>query len=270
VKQIAAILGKKAEVGSQSVKNVFITGAASGIGLATARRYAGLGWRVGLYDINREALAQVMADELFAQSHSGYCNVTDRDSIAAALADFAGGPGGKISLVVNNAGVLSAGPFTDIAADAHDLMIDVNVRGFTHVAQLAFPYLEGAPDACLVNLCSASSIHGIPNLAVYSASKFYVNAITQALHIEWQPFGIRVSCVKPLLVDTPMAHDVQANTNGKGSINLTPEDIAAAIERAATGSRVSYVVGSAARWWALLDKWLPEGMRIALTRRLIT
>ncbi len=252
------------------MKSVFITGAASGIGLATARRYATLGWRVGLYDINREALEQAMADSLFAQSHSGYCDVTDRDSIAAALADFASGADGKISLVVNNAGVLSAGAFTEIDANSHDLMIDINVRGFTHVAQLAFPYLKGAPDACLVNLCSASSIHGIPKLAVYSATKFYVNAITQALHIEWQPHGIRVSCVKPHLVDTPMAHDVQANTTGEGRISLTPEDIAAAIERAAGGSRVSYVVGSAARWWALLDKYLPEGMRIALTRRLIS
>ncbi len=252
------------------MKSVFITGAASGIGLATARHYAGLGWRVGLYDINRERLAELAADPLFANAQCGFCDVRERDSIASALADFAAGSAGKISLVINNAGVLSAGPFVGIDADGHDLMIDINVRGFTHVAQLAFPYLEGADDACLVNLCSASSIHGIPNLAVYSATKFYVNAMTQALHIEWQPHGIRVTCVKPHLVDTQMARDVQAGTTGEGAVTLTPEGIALAIEQAATGSRVSYVIGSAARVWALLDKLLPEALRIRLTRRLLS
>ncbi|MDJ0879940.1 MAG: SDR family oxidoreductase [Halieaceae bacterium] len=251
------------------MKSVFITGAASGIGLATARRFAGHGWRVGLYDINREGLAELMTDSLFANSHSGFCDVSDRSSIEAALADFAAGSDGKIPLVVNNAGVLSAGPFTGIDANAHDLMIDVNVRGFTHVAQLAFPYLEGTPGACLVNLCSASSIHGIPNLAVYSATKFYVNAMTQALHIEWANHGIRVTCVKPHLVDTRMARDVQDKTTGESKISLTPDDIAAAIERAVNGSRVSYVLGDGASTWALLDKLLPERLRIALTRRLI-
>ncbi len=252
------------------MKSVFITGAASGIGLATARRYAGLGWRVGLCDINRERLAELAAEPLFANAHSAYCDVRDRRSIESALAEFAAGSNGEIDLVINNAGVLSAGPFTEIDADAHDLMIDINVRGFTHVAQLAFPYLKATPGACLVNLCSASSIHGIPNLAVYSATKFYVNAMTQALHIEWQPHGIRVSCVKPHLVDTQMARDVQDRTTGDSPVTLTPDDIAAAIERAASGSRVSYVIGKAARVWALLDKLLPESLRIGLTRRLLS
>ena len=139
-------------------KSVFITGAAAGIGLATARRFASKGWYVGLYDRDRDGLALAMTSGDFPDAHSGYCDVTDRDSIEAALADFASHTNGLIHLVVNNAGVLTAGPFVDINPDDHDRMVDVNVRGFTHVAQFAFPYLRQAPGACMVNLCSASSI----------------------------------------------------------------------------------------------------------------
>jgi NADP-dependent 3-hydroxy acid dehydrogenase YdfG len=249
--------------------SVFITGAAAGIGLATARRFANRGWTVGLYDINLDALSQAASDGGLPDAHTGFCDVADRDSVSAAMADFAGKSGGAIDVVVNNAGVLTAGSFKDIEAAQHERMIDINVKGFTHVAQLAFPYLCKSTDGCLVNLCSASSIHGVPRLAVYSATKFYVNAITQALHIEWAPHGIHVTCVKPHLVDTPMAHDVTAQGTGSRDINLKPEDIAGAIEKAVSGRRISYVVGAPARVWAVLDKLLPEYLRMVLTRRLI-
>lgn len=250
------------------MKSVFITGAAAGIGLATAKRFASKGWFVGLYDINREALARAVVEGEFSNAHSGYCNVMERESISEALKDFASQTDGLIHVVVNNAGVLTAGPFADINPEDHDLMIDVNVRGFTHVAQLAFPYLRATPGACLVNLCSASSIHGVPNLAVYSATKFYVNALTQALHVEWEAHDIRVTCVKPGLVNTPMAHEVTKHSTRGQIVNLKPEHIAAAIDRAAHGKRVSYVVGRTVRLWALVDKFLPESMRIGVIRRM--
>ena len=250
------------------MKSIFITGAAAGIGLATARRFAAQGWFVGLYDINREALQAAMAGGEFPSACSGYCDVTSRESIDAALADFASHTNGQLHILVNNAGVLTAGPFAELSPSAHDLMIDINIKGFTHVAQAGFPYLKQTAGSCLVNLCSASSIHGIPNLAVYSASKFYVNGLTQALHIEWKRQGIRVTCVKPDLVDTQMAHDVKAAVAKDREIGLTPDDIAAAIDKAVHGSRVGYVVGAPARIWAAIDKFLPEFLRVKMTQRL--
>ena len=251
------------------MKSVFITGAAHGIGLATAKHFARQGCFVGLYDINREGLAAALADNEFPRACSGYCDVTSRESIDAALADFASQSGGQLHILVNNAGVLSAGPFTELAPAAHDAMIDINVKGFTHVAQAGFPYLQKTAGACLVNLCSVSSIHGIPNLAVYSATKFYVNGLTQALHLEWARHDIRVTCVKPDLVDTPMAHDVRAQAASERKIDLQPEDIAAAIDKAVHGSRISYMIGRAACIWASLDKFLPEFLRAKLTGRLV-
>jgi NAD(P)-dependent dehydrogenase (short-subunit alcohol dehydrogenase family) len=251
------------------MKSVFITGAAAGIGLATARRFAGQGYFVGLYDINQEGLASALASGDFPNACSGLCDVRSRASIEEALAEFAAHTEGKLNILVNNAGVLSAGAFAEITPQAHDLMIDINVKGFTNVAQAGFPYLQDTPGSCLVNLCSASSIHGISNLAVYSASKFYVDGLTQALHLEWNKHDIRVTCVKPDLVDTPMAHDVQAEAASERPIGLQPEDIAAAIDKAVHGHRISYVIGRAASVWALVDRLLPEFLRAAFTKRLL-
>lgn len=252
------------------MKSVFVTGAAAGIGLATARRFASQGYFVGLYDINQEGLASALASGDFPNACIGLCDVSSRTSIDAALAEFVAHTEGKLNILVNNAGVLSAGAFTEISPSAHDLMIDINVKGFTHVAQAAFPYLQNTAGACMVNLCSASSIHGIPNLAVYSASKFYVNGLTQALHLEWAKYDIRVTCVKPDLVDTPMAHDVQEQAASERAIGLQPGDIAAAIDKAVHGSRISYVIGRAASVWALVDKFLPEFLRAAFTKQLLS
>ena len=251
------------------MKSIFITGAASGIGLATARHFAAQGWYVGLYDINQTQIETLLAGNEFPRSCGGHCDVTSRESIAAALVEFTGNTDGQLQVLVNNAGVLSAGNFANIDPDDHDLMMDVNVKGFTHVAQVGFPYLRDTPGACMINLCSASSIHGVPGLAVYSASKYFVNAMTQALHIEWAEHDIRVTCVKPALVSTQMGNTVQANVTSAMTIDLAPEDIAVAIDKAIHGKRVSYVVGATARIWAVLDKFLPEAGRILLTRKLI-
>ena len=113
----------------------------------------------------------------------------------------------------------------------------------------------------MVNLCSASSIYGIPNLAVYSASKFYVRGLTEALNLEWADHDIRVTCVKPPVVNTAMGNVVSAQTGQKLGSDMQPDYVARAIEKAINGSRVSYVLGTPTKVWALLDKWLPEFVR---------
>lgn len=251
------------------MKSVFITGAAHGIGLATAQRFALQGYFVGLYDINREALANVMASGDFVQSCSGYCDVRSRESIDAAFADFGTHTQGRLDVLVNNAGVLSAGPFAELDPQALDLMIDINVHGLSHVAQAGFALLKQTPGACMVNLCSISSVHGIPGLAVYSASKFYVNGLTEALYLEWAEHDIRVTCVKPDLVSTQMGHAVTSGMGSERAIELTPEDVAAAIERAVNGNKIAYVVGRSAKVWALADKLLHGLWRTAFTKRLL-
>jgi len=250
------------------MKTTFITGAAHGIGLATARRFASQGWFVGLYDINRESLETLLGSGEFPRACGQYCDVTSRPSIEEALAHFASHTDGRLDLLVNNAGVLTSGRFEEIDPGAHDLMVDVNVRGLTHVAQAAFPLLKQTPGATLVNLCSVSSVHGLPLLAVYSASKFYVNGLTEALHVEWARHGIRVTSVKPPLVNTAMGHSVRPELMTKFSVDMQPEHVAEAIQLAAEGKRIGYILGTSAKLWGWLDKFLPESGRRSLVRYL--
>ena len=119
-----------------------------------------------------------------------------------------------------------------------------------------------------MNLCSVSSIHGIPLLAVYSASKFYVNGLTEALHIEWQPHDIRVTSVKPPVVNTAMGHQLDAKLTEKMAMNMEPEHVAEAIQMAVEGRRIGYVLGTSARLWGRLDRLLPESGRRWLVRYL--
>ena len=250
------------------MKTIFITGAAHGIGLATAKHFAAQGWFVGLYDINQEGLDTLLASGEFPHACGKYCDVTDRASIENALQHFDNHAGGRLDVLVNNAGVLSSGKFEEIDQSAHDLMIEVNIKGLTNVAQAAFPLLKKTPGATLVNLCSVSSIHGIPLLAVYSASKFYVNGLTEALHIEWAPHDIRVTSVKPPVVNTAMGHQLDPKLTQKMAMDMEPDHVAESIQLAVEGSGVGYILGTSARLWAWLDKFLPEAGRRRLVRYL--
>jgi NAD(P)-dependent dehydrogenase (short-subunit alcohol dehydrogenase family) len=250
------------------MKTIFITGAGHGIGLATAKRFAAQGWYLGLYDINRDALDALLQSGAFPNACGDYCDVTDRASIEAALSHFADHTGGRLNVLVNNAGVLASGRFEEIEPHLHDRIVDVNVKGLTNVAHAAFPLLQQTPGSTLVNLCSVSSIHGIPLLAVYSASKFYVNGLTEALHIEWAGHGIRVTSVKPPVVNTAMGHQLDPKLTEKMAMNMEPDHVAEAIQMAVEGKRIGYVLGTSARAWSWLDKLLPEAGRRRLVRYL--
>lgn len=250
------------------MKAIFITGAAHGIGLTTAMHFAKQGWLVGLYDINEEALQSLLQSGNFPLACGQTCDVTSSASVESALSHFASHSGGRMDVLVNNAGLLSAGKFEEIPADQHERIIAVNVGGLTRVAHAAFPLLRKTPGATLVNLCSVSSVHGIPSLAVYSASKFYVNGLTEALNIEWAEYDIRVTSVKPPLVNTAMGHAASGERTSKLKINMQPEQVAEAIELAIEGKRTGYLLGTSGKLWGLLDRLLPENGRRALARYL--
>ena len=239
------------------MKTALITGAASGIGLATARRLASDGYFVGLYDINEDAVGELLASDAFPAACGGRCDVSDYGSVREAMVHFAAASGGSLDVLVNNAGVLTAGHFESIDPLAHEAMIAVNVQGLTSVAQLGFPLLKATPGSTLVNLCSISSVHGVPLLAVYSASKFYVDGLSQALDIEWAEHGIRVLSIKPPFVRTAMIGAIPEQLMQTFTVDFTPEQVAEAIVRALDGTGRTYLLGAIARALGFLEKLMP-------------
>lgn len=213
--------------------SIFITGAGSGIGRETARLFGQRGWFVGIYDLDEQALA-ALADELpEGATHRQRVDVTDRAQLEKAIEAFGERTGGKMDVLVNNAGVMAMEPFADMSAETMDRTIDVNCRAVVQGTRAALPLLERSPRATVMNLGSASAFYGVPDLAVYSASKFFVRGLTEALELELAPRGIRVVDVMPSYVSTPMVtkQKHQAGSVETQGVKLTPSDVANAIVR---------------------------------------
>lgn len=248
------------------MKSIFITGAASGIGLATARHFAKKGWLVGLFDVNEAGVADLLESGEFPNACGGRCDVTSRDSISAALEKFSGATEGRMEVLVNNAGVLWSGPVEEIDVAHTHAMIDVNVKGLTDVALQAFPLLRDTPGSYMVNLCSLSSVYGVPSLAIYSATKFFVRGFTEALNVEWKKHDIHVVSIKPPYIQTAMLENVADSMMQKIKPDFGPGAVAETIDRAVQGKRVSLFMGTRSHVMNIAFRLLPEVISSRLMR----
>ena len=243
---------------------VFISGAAAGIGRATALAFARRGYRVGAYDIDAAGLA-TLRDEITGRGGDvvvGSLDVTDAAEWARQLEAFTA-PARRLDILVNNAGVLSSGRFEEIPLEVQRRMIDINFYGTLAGLHAAFDYLRNTPGAQVVNLCSASAIYGQPELAVYSATKFGVRGITEALELEWSRYGIRVMAMWPLFVATAMVDGMETGSTKSLGVHLTPNDVAEAIYSATHPDRswlprVHYPVGRQTKVLAALSQVSPN------------
>lgn len=214
-----------------TTKSVFITGAAAGIGRKTAIEFAKKGFTVGAFDIDEVGLKTLAEDiqQLGSTVVTGHLDVTDSEEMAQRVEEFATSTGGRLDVMINNAGILRAGRFEELDLAGHLKEIDINTKGVVNGLYAAFPYLKATPDSVVVNLASASSIYGQAELANYSATKFFVRGITEALDLEWSRYGIRVIAMWPLYVQTAMTENVKTGTTQSLGIRLTAQDIADAI-----------------------------------------
>lgn len=225
-----------------------ITGAAAGIGRATAEAFSRAGWFVGAYDIDHENAALWASRLGPKRAYSGALNVVDAEQWQTAIADFERKAGG-LDVLVNNAGVLVDGPFADLDIAAQKRLIEINVIGTMngcHAAKTALTASGGR----VVNMSSASAFFGQPNLAAYSASKFAVRGLTEALSIEWADAGVAVSDIMPLFVNTAMVQNMKGiPATRRLGVRLTPEDVAAVVVKAAQAKRpkLHYCVGLQSR-----------------------
>jgi len=171
-----------------------VTGGASGIGAAIAARLQSGGAQVAVFDLNPDAAAP----GLFAVR----ANVADDASVRSAV-DAVAQRFGRIDIVVNNAGIGAQGTVEDNDDAEWARVLDINVVGMVRVARAALPHLRLSPSAAIVNTCSVAATAGLPQRALYSASKGAVLALTRAMAADHLREGIRVNCVNPGTADTP-------------------------------------------------------------------
>jgi NAD(P)-dependent dehydrogenase (short-subunit alcohol dehydrogenase family) len=168
-----------------------VTGGGSGIGQATARLLAASGASVAVLDLNP-------GDEFLGLT----ADVTDDASVRAAV-DAAAARLGGIDILVNNAGVGAIGTVADNPDQEWHRVFDVNVVGIVRVSRAALPYLRQSSHAVIVNTCSIAATAGLPQRALYSATKGAVMSLTLAMAADHIAEGIRVNCVNPGTADTP-------------------------------------------------------------------
>jgi NAD(P)-dependent dehydrogenase (short-subunit alcohol dehydrogenase family) len=171
-----------------------VTGGASGIGAAIAERLLADGARVAVFDLD---VAGAPAGTLAVTA-----DVTDDASVRAAVARVLE-EWGRLDVLVNNAGIGAQGTVADNADDEWRHVLDVNLMGAVRVTRAALPALRRSPAAVVINTGSIAATAGLPQRALYSASKGAVHALTRAMAADHLPEGIRVNCVSPGTADTP-------------------------------------------------------------------
>ncbi|MFF4147003.1 SDR family NAD(P)-dependent oxidoreductase [Streptomyces sp. NPDC001698] len=171
-----------------------VTGGASGIGRASAELLAERGAQVAVLDLDPSSVVKPLL--------AFRADVTDDTSVRRAVEQAAEALGG-LDVLVNNAGIGAQGTVEDNDDEEWRRVFDVNVLGMVRTARAALPHLRASSHAAIVNTCSIAATAGLPQRALYSATKGAVYSLTLAMAADHVREGIRVNCVNPGTVDTP-------------------------------------------------------------------
>jgi short-subunit dehydrogenase len=224
------------------MKSIFITGASSGIGKATAIHFAEKGWFVGIADVNAAGLEEV---KKCAGGKIGYMaplDVTNAEKVSSVLKEFYLAAGERMDVLFNNAGILRVGPFEDISLKDHSAILNINAGGMINCTYHAFPYLKSTRGSQVINMASVASIIPTPSEATYSASKFGVRGFTEALNIEWKRHKIHVCDIMPCFVKTKMVEQNPGKFVDSVGVYITAEDVAATVWMASERKRLHWVI----------------------------
>jgi NAD(P)-dependent dehydrogenase (short-subunit alcohol dehydrogenase family) len=274
---------------------VVITGTSTGIGRAATRLLDREGWRV-FAGVRREQDAESLRAECSTRVFPLLLDVSDGGAIEQAAKDVAGAlGGGGLAGLVNNAGIGFGGPLEFVDLDEMRRGFEVNVFGPTHVTKAFLPLLRRAKGR-VVNVGSGAGKVAMPLLGPYCASKFALEALSDALRVELRRFGMHVVVIEPGFVDTPMQakgrsdaqrmrndlpeeartlydraiEKFEANLERFGANATPPEAVARAIAAALLSPRphTRYTVGRDAKLLTPLSRLLPDRAKDAIFGRL--
>jgi short-subunit dehydrogenase len=208
-------------------KTIAITGAARGIGYATAKALLARGARVVIGDRDVALQESAVADLTKLGQVSGYpLDVSDKESFATFL-DKARADGlGRIDVLINNAGVMPVGPFLEQSDTAIRSAIEVNFYGVLTGCQLVLPEMVSRRSGHIVNIASLAGMLAVPGQVVYAGTKFAVVGLSSGLADEFAPQGVEVSCVMPTFTNTELISGTHPSAAQKP---VEPEDIAASV-----------------------------------------
>jgi NADP-dependent 3-hydroxy acid dehydrogenase YdfG len=203
---------------------VAITGGARGIGRATAEALAREGARVALGDLDAD-LARRTAEEIGPNAAAFALDVTDRASFEAFV-DAVEAQLGPVDVLVNNAGIMSLGPFVEEDDITARRLVDINVHGVMHGMKVVLPRFTARRSGHLVNIASAAGKGPYPGGATYCGTKHFVVGLTETVRGELRGSGVDVSVVMPVVVDTELATGLG---KARGIPLVQPQHVAAAI-----------------------------------------
>ena len=196
-------------------KSIFITGGGGGMGLETGRYFAEKGWFVGLFDIDETILSEAQSLFVPGKVFTRKLDVTDETDFAAAMDEYSGHTGGKMDVMFNNAGIAPGAWFDEMPMKTIREIIDINVLGVIIGIRAALPLLKGTENSLCVSTSSSVATYGHGLRAAYSASKFAVKGLTEALSLEFERFGVRTADILPGCIDTPMLRKATAANTGR-------------------------------------------------------
>jgi 3-oxoacyl-[acyl-carrier protein] reductase len=230
-------------------KSVIVTGSARGIGKAIATKFAELGGKIVITDMNEEA-TKATAEELKSKGYTAIaipCNVTNEEQ-AVSLIETTNKEFGSVDVLINNAGITKDTLLMRMKKEQWDAVINVNLTGVFNTTQAAIKYMMKQKSGSIINLTSVVGIYGNAGQTNYSASKAGVIGFTKSCAMEFSSRGIRVNAIAPGFIETDMTAAIPENIKEgmKNAIYLgrtgQPSDIANAAAFLASDA-ASYITG---------------------------
>jgi NAD(P)-dependent dehydrogenase (short-subunit alcohol dehydrogenase family) len=260
-------------------KEILVTGAASGIGRATALAFARQGANLWLSDVNEEGLARTaeLIREAGGTARTLVCDVSDRDAVQA-MADQVHEQIEALDILVNNAGIGSAGRFLDVSPETWEKVMDINLMGVVHGCQAFLPAMvKRGKGGHVVNTASAAAFLASPEMPVYAASKFAVLGLSESLRADMAGHKIGVSAICPGIINTGIVRNtIMEGAMGEGDIkdkvvsfyekrNYTADKVADAVLRAVRRNTAVQPVSPEA-WGMYLGKRLAPALLGRITQ----